>query len=198
MALTAPVFRGGWRYSLGMRIAHSIVLVSVLVSQLAAAEVLPPAQYLTALDEYTHLERIDSQSERSVRDYLVPLGAIEKIRGVWAPRRSERLSGTLDGYTWRVLDGYTAEEMVAELDGRLALNEAASRSFSCDARACGSSVQWANRIFQQRLLYGTEVSQRYRVYSIDLEGDSYRLLVYGSARSSDRQYLHVEALRIAP
>lgn len=181
-----------------MRIAHCFVLVLVLASQLVRAEALSPAEYFAELDTYTHLERIDSQSGRSVRDYLVPLGAIEKVRGVWAPRRSERISGTLDGYTWRVLDGYTADEMVAELDQRLALNEASRKDFSCEARACGSSVQWANRIFQQRLLYGTEVSQRYRVYTLELENESHRLLIYGSARSSDRQYLHVEAVRVAP
>ncbi|MFT4874460.1 DUF4892 domain-containing protein, partial [Congregibacter sp.] len=146
-----------------MRIAQLYVFLMCLGANLAAADVVPPATYFAALDEYAHLESIGSQSERTVRDYLIPLGAIEKIRGVWAPRKGERLSGTLDRHTWRVQDGYTAEEMVAELDQRLALNEAAHKDFVCDARACGSSVQWANRIFQQRLLYGTEVSQRYRV-----------------------------------
>ncbi|EED32815.1 conserved hypothetical protein [gamma proteobacterium NOR5-3] len=181
-----------------MRITRYFVLPLVLATTLAAADTLPPAEYFAALDQYTHLESIDSTSGRRVRDYLVPLGAIEKIRGVWSPRDSERLSGSLDRHTWRVLDGYTADEMVAELDQRLALNEAARKDFSCDARACGSSVQWANRIFQQRMLYGTEVSQRYRVYSIELDGDRYRLLIYASARSSDRQYLHVEAVKISP
>jgi len=68
--------------------------------------------------------------------------------------------------------------------------------FSCDGRACGQGVQWANRVFHQRELYGREDLQRYRVYS--LEGDSsYRLVVYGAERTLDRQYLHVDLLRIA-
>ncbi|WP_439106786.1 DUF4892 domain-containing protein [Congregibacter sp.] len=180
-----------------MRFAKLLVLI-VLAPTVAAAANRSPAEYFSALDDYAHLENIDVQSGRVVRDYLVPLGAIEKIRGAWAPRRSERLSGELAGYTWRVLDGYTTVEMIDELDERLGQDEGISKVFSCEARACGSSVQWANRIFQQRLLYGTEVSQRYRVYTLEHGGDSYRLLIYGSARSSDRQYLHVEALKLSP
>ena len=80
--------------------------------------------------------------------------------------------------------------------------------FACEARACGSSVQWANRIFGERLLYGTEVSQRYRAFRLRTPADDgegtpigseegvaeARLLIYASARSSDRQYLRVELL----
>jgi len=160
--------------------------------------VLLPTDYFSVFNAYTHLENIDAQSGREVADYLVPLGAIEKIRGVWSPRRSERLSGVLQSYTWRVLDGYTAAEMVEEFDELLAQSEAADQRFACDARACGSSVQWANRIFHQRLLYGTEVSQRYRVYDLENTGERYRLLIYGSARSTDRQYFHAEVLKITP
>lgn len=181
-----------------MRLTHFAIFFFCVSSSPLWAEVLSPAAYFSAFDAYTHLENIDSEPGRELVDYLVPLGAIEKIRGVWSPRRSERQSGVLQSYTWRVLDGYTAAEMVDEFEGRLALNAAAEKRFACDARACGSSVQWANRIFHQRLLYGTEVSQRYRVYDVMFAGESYRLLVYGSARSSDRQYFHAEALKIAP
>ncbi|MEM6544654.1 MAG: hypothetical protein AAF680_07105, partial [Pseudomonadota bacterium] len=105
-------------------------------------------------------------------------------------------------------------------------------------------VQWANRIFEERLLYGREVSQRYFVYRVidvaeggasvpnssavatplnngdqersvenrgptaesspdsvsddsasQVAGKSVgRLLLYASARSSNRQYLHGEFL----
>lgn len=178
-------------------IQFTVFLICVSCPQLRAED-LSPAEYFSAFNAYTHLENIDSEPGREVVDYLVPLGAIEKIRGVWSPRRSERQSGVLQSYTWRVLDGYTAHEMVDEFDQRLALNETTLKRFACDARACGSSVQWANRIFQQRLLYGTEASQRYRVYDVTVAGESYRILIYGSARSSDRQYFHAEALKLAP
>ena len=180
---------------------NSVLFLAALCgasAPLLAAEEAPLSTYFAGLSEYPHLEEIDYQSGESVRDYLVPLGAIEKIRGVWAPRRSERLTGERASHTWRVLDGYTSSEMVQELDERVASQDGVVQSFSCEARACGSSVQWANRIFHQRLLYGTEVSQRYRVYTLEEGQDNYRLLIYGSARSSDRQYLHVETIQLSP
>jgi hypothetical protein len=85
---------------------------------------------------------------------------------------------------------------VAELGRSLDKDPRAELIFQCEARACGSSVQWANRIFNERLLYGTEESQRYRVYAVIAGDVSYRLLIYGSARSSDRQYLHAELLEL--
>jgi hypothetical protein len=135
-------------------------------------------------------------AEKKVRDYLIPLGAIEKIRGVWSPRESERHSGILRRFNWRVVDGYRSEELEAELAGLLDKDPRAELIFSCEARACGSSVQWANRIFNERLLYGTEESQRYRVYAVTVGETQYRMLIYASARSSDRQYLHAELLEL--
>ncbi|WOJ98658.1 DUF4892 domain-containing protein [Congregibacter brevis] len=184
-----------------MRFLQTTVVLTALCgfsAQLLSADNDPFTDYFAGLSDYPHLEEIDAQSGERVRDYLVPLGAIEKIRGVWSPRRSDRVTGDRASYTWRVLDGYTSSEMVQELDERVASQEGVTQTFSCEARACGSSVQWANRIFQQRLLYGTEVSQRYRVYTLEQSGDSYRMLVYGSARSSDRQYLHVETIKLSP
>ncbi len=67
--------------------------------------------------------------------------------------------------------------------------------FACESRACGPGVQWANRVFKQRLLYGQESQQRYRVYALDRQ-PGYRLLIYNSARTMDRQYLHVELLKL--
>lgn len=181
-----------------MRLPTSACLCFILGASSAVAETLPPNAYFASMSDYVHLQEIDREAGKGVRDHLIPLGAIEKVRGVWAPRDRERLTGSLESVTWRVLDGYTSEEMVQELDDRLAEHEGADLRFRCEARACGSSVQWANKIFGERLLYGTESSQRYRVYALEHDGANYRVLIYGSARSSDRQYLHAEALKITP
>jgi hypothetical protein len=69
--------------------------------------------------------------------------------------------------------------------------------FSCDGRACGRAVQWANRVFGQRVLFGREDLQRYAVFALPGENAG-RLLVYSAERTADRQYLHVEWLQIAP
>ncbi len=188
----------------GLFVATGLLLGSglFLATNGLAAVAADPHAYMMALGERSYLESVEQSSDEPVTAYLVPLGAIQKVRGVWSARRSERVTGTRDASTWRVLDGYSSGEVVDEVDAQLDLDESASLLFSCDARACGASVQWANRIFRQRLLYGTEVSQRYRVYELDIaeEGEEHSrhlLLIYGSARSADRQYLHMELIAAA-
>lgn len=170
------------------------VLFVALGAAYAGAQPPEPAAYLDDLDEDPALIRTGEPIEERVREFLVPLGAIQKVRGVWRPDESERVSGQRLAYTWRVEEGFRAEEFVDMLDARLAEDPAAKVIFSCDARACGSSVQWANRIFRERVLYGRQESQRYRAYKLERDGREYRLLVYGSARTTDRQYVRAELL----
>ena len=159
-----------------------------------------PQVYLERLQATPYLKLVNAGPETPVSDYTVALGAIQKIRGVWAPRKSERVSGARRSYTWRVESGFSVAEVIADLDRRLARDTAAEIRFRCDARACGSSVQWANRIFGERLLYGTEASQRYRMVrfpaSPGAPAPERRLLIYGSARSNERQYLRLELLTL--
>ncbi|MEM1405092.1 MAG: DUF4892 domain-containing protein [Pseudomonadota bacterium] len=196
-------------------------MTSIITSLLLLAALTPV--YLSAeedlrtfaegLDDRSYLELTESVPSETVTDYLVPLGAMQKIRGVWAPRTSARFTGNRMRYTWRVGDGFSSSEVAAEISDYL-INSGATIAFACEARACGSSVQWANRVFGERLLYGTEKSQEYRVFTMsvdanvieDATGDrggsasgavlapSATVLLYASARTNDRQYLRLEIL----
>ena len=84
--------------------------------------------------------------------------------------------------------------MLAELEAAV---KGGQLLFSCEGRSCGQGVQWANRVFGERVLYGRDDLQRYRVYA-PAEGDEYRLVLFSSARTADRQYLHAELLEIKP
>lgn len=185
---------------LGLMIA---VLAAPLVSaQESAAEVVEnvaetsdsPEELLARFDAYPHAEMIDSAA-RTVIDYEIGLGAIQKSQGAWKLKRSERLTGDLQTYTWQIVDGFTSREVAEELSDIIESTPGSTLMFACESRACGPGVQWANRVFKQRLLYGQESQQRYRVYSLDRE-PGYRLLIYNSARTTDRQYLHVELLKL--
>jgi len=51
-------------------------------------------------------------------------------------------------------------------------------------------------VFREQVLYGREDLQQYQVYAV--QGvPSYRLIAYSTRRTIDRQYLHVDLLRIA-
>lgn len=162
----------------------------------AAVQAATPLELLEQLNGYAHVE-IVSRVQKEVRDYEVGLGAMQKVSGAWRFKRSERFSGTLTRYTWQVVDGFTSIEVMDVLLGEVKNQEGVKLLFSCDARDCGQGVQWANRVFQQPVLYGQDGMQRYRVLSLGADPGSL-LIVYASARTADRQYLHAEVLVLAP
>ena len=175
--------------------SHIAIVFFVLlatVSQLARAEA--PIELLQRFDAYPHVERISHGTE-SVIDYEIGLGALRKVRGVWSFKDSERQSGELIRYTWQVKDGFSASEVLAELEARM---DSEQILFQCDGRSCGKGVQWANRVFRERLLYGRDDEQRYRVYGEDAPQGGYRLMLFSAARTADRQYLHAQLLEMGP
>ena len=160
------------------------LLALITVAQPLSAEV--PGALLDQFDSYPHAVRVNHDT-KSVTDHEIGLGAMRKVRGVWGFKSSERQSGELTRYTWQIIDGFTANGVLAKMEAAL---EAEALLFSCDGRSCGDGAQWANRVFGERLLYG--------VYGEDDEVASYRLVLFSSARTADRQHLHVELLAITP
>ncbi|MCB1846793.1 MAG: DUF4892 domain-containing protein [Halieaceae bacterium] len=169
-------------------------MLAVMVFSAAGAQAETAAELLQQLNEFPHAKALDF-SESEVRDYEVGLGAMRKVGGAWTFKRSERLDGLLTRYTWQIVDGYTSLEVLDELEATIAERTRGELLFACDGRACGPGVQWANRVFQQRLLYGREELQRYRVYAMGDEPFDL-LLVYSGSRTADRQYLHAELLQV--
>lgn len=193
--------------------------VNLVVSGVARGETPIKAQSLlekvvNGLTSRSDMVLTESSWSLNERRYRLALGAIQKVRGIWAPEHSIRVDGDLGRWTWRVEPGFVANDILADaesiieeattadggvtVEGGVAGEGSVSLLYACDARACGSSVQWANRIFDNRILYGTEASQRYRVYALS-EGEqpSAWLVLYASARTSSRQHIHAEILNAA-
>ncbi|MDO8863905.1 DUF4892 domain-containing protein [Haliea sp. E1-2-M8] len=155
-----------------------------------------PAALLQELENYPHAVSVASKSE-TVRDHEIGLGPMQKSDGDWIFRSSERLDGELRRETWQIIDGFAAREVLAGLEAALLL-AGAEVLFSCNARACGSAAQWASRVFNQRILYGRAEEQRYRVYAVSSAAGEFRVVLYSGARTTDRQYLHVDLLKLPP
>ena len=178
-------------------VSRAAALVSlVLLLACTTAEAATPEALLQQLNNYPHAQQV-AVSEEEVRDHEVGLGAMQKVQGAWRFKNSERQSGLLSRHTWQIVDGFTSIEVMDKLVAILEEQAATTLLFACDARACGQGAQWANRVFHQRVLYGREDLQRYRVFALQADGVEYRLAIYSSARTADRQYLHVDLLRIA-
>lgn len=170
------------------------VIVFLLFAALAPAVLAGPAELLQELDSFPHATRVSHQVE-DVIDYEIGLGAMRKVRGSWGFKDSERQSGELTRYTWQIVDGFTSSEVLEQLEAGLAGQRLL---FGCEGRSCGQGVQWANRVFRERVLYGRDDLQRYRVFGpAEQETASYRVLLFSSSRTADRQYLHAEFLSIA-
>jgi len=150
---------------------------------------------LEQLDALPYTKQV-AFSTQEVLDHEIGLGAIQKVRGQWRFKHSERLSGTRVSYTWQILDGFDSAQLMEDLLNAVTKEKGASLLFTCQGRACGQGVQWANRVFHEQVLYGREDLQRYRVYAIEGE-QTHRLVAYSAKRTEDRQYLHVELLKIA-
>lgn len=174
------------------RFLFGLLLLGLAV--LAPAEEGPGA-LLEAVDAFPHAVQIEN-SRAAVVDYEVGLGAMQKHLGDWQFKRSRRVNGERVRYTWQITDGFSAEEVFAELVAKVGALQGSERLFGCEGRSCGNGAQWANRVFGQRVLYGRADTQRYEVYSVGGEG-GYLVLAYASARTSDRQYLHAEVIRLA-
>lgn len=122
-------------------------------------------------------------------DYRLALGELEKINGVWAPEKEQRLSGKLQRITYRIPENHTPNEVfsffVSQLEGL-----SAKQLFSCVGRDCGSSNQWANSIFRYSRLYGVDKTQSYASYQL---ANQYFTL-YSVRRGNKRVYLRLEVL----
>ena len=169
-------------------------LAAVLVSLPNVALASEPVELLQNIDEYPHTELVE-RTESAVIDHEVGLGAMQKVRGIWRFKSSERLSGTLVRYTWQVIDGFSSEEVFEQIVTAVEQRPDATKLFDCYGLSCGHGSQWANRVFRQRILYGRNAAQHYRVYSLGPDAE-HRLLIYAAVRTSDRQYLHAELLSV--
>lgn len=174
-----------------MRFSTVVLLFVFSLGATARAE---PANWLQTLDDYPHASAIE-KGERAVNDLEIGTGALQKIRGVWRFKSSIRRTGLLQRMTWQVVDGFSASEVFDTVRARIEEESGLNPVFHCDGRSCGPSVQWANRVFQQRLLYGRDDTQQYAVYEAAADQAApWVLVMYAAGRTADRQYFHIDLL----
>ncbi len=137
-----------------------------------------------------------SRSSPGETDYLLGLGALQKVGGRWRHKHSEALRGDLSRVTWQVDEGFTAAEAFDWY--RQQLPAGAELLFECQGRSCGSSAQWASRVFDERELYGHDERQHYGVWRLQRDGINWYLIVYASDRANRRHFLRLDTLRQTP
>ena len=132
-------------------------------------------------------------SQQAERDYRFVLGGLEKINGVLAPEKEQRLSGQLTQITYRIPEYHNPEEAFRFIETQIE-DQGGTRLFGCTGRDCGSSNQWANNIFRYSRLYGVDNTQSYAAYQLENRS----IALYSVRRGNKRVYLRLEVLETAP
>jgi len=129
-----------------------------------------------------------SASVIRAQPFLIPLGAMKKKQGIWRPEAFEAIQGHVDRTTWSV----HGEAVVTLFEAfSKALASQSEALWLCAGRRCGNASEWASQVYGERLLYGRDEFMRYQVFRL---ASGEWITLFGTARSADRQYLHLDII----
>ncbi len=133
-----------------------------------------------------------SHRAEAAEPFLVPLGAMKKISGIWRLGAFEPVVGSMERTTWQV-KGLPVLEMFENAEKLISAN--ATQRWECSERSCGNASEWASRVYGERLLYGRDEFMRYVAYEMP---DGTWVTLFSAARTADRQYLHLDVVTPTP
>ena len=152
----------------------------------AGAQGTPVTAEKVELSPYLAAEAVSEQWS-SASSHLLILGALEKVNHVLQPERSEVVAGRRFQETLYLPEARRTEQVFDHY--RQQLLSLGELLFECDGRACGSSSYWANRVFEEAVLYGPEQYQKYAIVRRN-DGRGY-LAVYVGQRATRKIYVHL-------
>ena len=125
--------------------------------------------------------------------YQVPLGILQRSSGRAAPEESTRVTGQLYKFLYEVDQGFYGQEAKDYLQEQFELAGFA-QEFACQGRACGSSNDWANDVFGNRLLYGPSQNQFFMTYHGRSAADDFYVMAYIITRGNRKVYTYLEVI----
>ncbi len=139
---------------------------------------------------------IDLEFESDSNHRLV-LGSLTRTRGVVVPEQSERLRGDITKIIYEVSEEFNGEDVYQFFQEQIA-EKGYEVLFSCAGRDCGSSVYWANDVFQNRVLYGPERNQYYiAMRASDAEPSAAHMVLYIITRGNRQLFTYLEVIQEA-
>ncbi|HVL01074.1 MAG TPA: DUF4892 domain-containing protein [Dongiaceae bacterium] len=172
-----------------MRRAINFLLCTVFIACLATGAAANTLERI-----FTQANVVDERTEQDIH-YLLPLGRVKDDRkaGRALPSHYERLEGNLAVVTWK-LEGALSLGDARQLMLTFLERQKADLMFECAGRDCGESSLWANGIFAQPLLFGSDRAQYLWVLR-SREAPRYHVL-YLVERPNRRLYFHEETLTV--
>ena len=160
--------------------------VAVLAADLPGSrdlEVLPrfPASQIVAFKEAPDVERI------------YPQGSIRRISGRLRYEREILVQGQHSAVTYELPRTHSADQ-VFNASREALLEQGAELLYWCQGRECGASNLWANAVFGNATLYGSDDQQAYALLRLAEPNHESLLALYSITRGNRRAYLHAEQL----
>ena len=156
---------------------------------LFAADV-PGSQDLPILPRMTDAQIVDYRPAAEL-ERVYPLGSIRKISGQLRFDGQVSARGNATSVTYELPPEHSATQ--AFTDAREALQkQGAQWLFWCQARDCGESSLWANEVFGNAKLYGSDNEQAYLLLRLAAPKDNTLVALYSITRGNRKAYLHIE------
>jgi hypothetical protein len=169
---------------------RSVAAILVLIGSVVHANQVPPDPFDEAVLEET--VAISSPGR------LVLFSPVREVNNEIRSASLARLPVKGSGQLFRIADGANREEARDHYLSQLQVR-GAQILFECSGRGCGRSNVWANQIFGQSTLYGSDSDQDYLVAgSVDENGKPSLTIIYTVTRGSKREYVWVEQLESPP
>lgn len=135
--------------------------------------------------------KVVDQRPAVVQERIYPLGGLRKISNQLRMDGKIESRGQVSSFTYELPserganDAFTAAREALQKDGGYPL-------FWCQARDCGENSLWANEIFKNRLLSGSDDQQAFILLRRSAEQSNSLIALYSITRGNKRAYLHVE------
>ncbi|WP_370978890.1 DUF4892 domain-containing protein [Agaribacterium sp. ZY112] len=146
----------------------------------------------TAAELLAGQREISSKQDETI-EYRLTLSSLKNVNAQIVAEQERWIKGDLNSQTWEFDSALSKDEAWSLLE-RLVTSVGASELYACDGLACGASNAWANERFNNKVLYGMDASQRYRVFSLN-QGQEIWVL-YFVQRGNRRIYAHLDQLSL--
>lgn len=168
-----------------------LLATSLLGSAVALADV-PGSRDLQMLPRFPGSE-IVLFKEAAEQEAIYPQGAIRRISGRLRYEREVQAQGALTAVTYELPSTHSANEVFTSAREALQAQNA-KLLYWCQGRECGASSLWANAVFNQSILYGSDDQQTYLLARLAEPHADSLLALYSITRGNRRAYLHAELL----
>jgi len=174
--------------SVSMRSLTLLALCSF--SPLLFAADVPGSQDLPIVPRMADAQIVDYRPPVEL-ERIYPLGSIRKISGQLRFDGQVSARGNATSVTYELPPEHSATDAFTAAREALQKQDA-QLLFWCQARDCGESSLWANEVFGNAKLYGSDNEQAYLLLRLAAPRDNTLVALYSITRGNRKAYLHVE------